>query len=136
MLQFDTLEDRFNYLKVGAFVGDKTFGSDRWLNQDFYRSRDWKRVRDIVIMRDEGRDLAVVGHEIYDRIYIHHMNPITAEEIESGDPDILNPEYLVSTTHDTHNAIHFGNDATLPRLIVQRRPGDTRLWSPIRSIND
>lgn len=123
-----TFADRFEYLKLNGAVGRETFGFDRWINQQFYRSKQWRDVRNEVIARDEGLDLGVPGYEIYDRIIIHHMNPITAEEIEEGSSDILDPEFLITTTHKTHNAIHYGDASLLPRPPVERRPGDTRLW--------
>jgi len=123
-----TLQERYDYLKLRGQVGDPTFGHDRWLNQDFYASREWRRIRHFVIARDNGCDLGVDGYEIYDRIYIHHMNPITVEDIQHGDEDIINPEFLISCTHSTHNAIHYGDERQLPRQLIERRPGDTRLW--------
>lgn len=124
----DTFEDRYEYLRIGGYVGEQTFGFERYLNQNFYRSREWKRVRDVVIARDEGLDLGVPGYEIFDRIIIHHMNPMRIEDIESGSEDILNPEFLITTTHRTHNAIHYGDQSLLIRPLVERRPGDTKLW--------
>lgn len=123
-----TIEDRYHYLALRGGVGDATFGSERYLNQNFYRSREWKLVRDEVINRDAGCDLGIEGFEIFDRIIIHHMNPMTIEDIRHGDDAILNPEFLISTTHRTHNAIHYGDERLLPRQLVVRRPGDTTLW--------
>lgn len=128
MCQFETFEDRYAYLRVPGSVGEETFGFNRWVNQDFYRSNEWRRVRHEVIARDNGCDLGVPGYEIYDRIYIHHMNPMTFQDIDDGNPDILNPEYLISVTLRTHNAIHFGNEKNLVQPLVERRPGDTTLW--------
>jgi len=129
MLQFDSFEDRFDYLQLRSSVGTSTFGFDRWINQAFYRSREWKNIRNDVIARDLGCDLAVPGREIYDKIIIHHMNPMTAKQIDEGSEDILNPEYLISVTLDTHNAIHFGDRSKLRQVVpVERRPGDTKLW--------
>ena len=124
----DTFEDRFKYLSLRGRVGASTFGFDRYINQAFYRSTQWRQVRDHVIVRDEGFDLGVEGHEIFDRIIIHHMNPMSSEDIEVGDADILDPEFLITTTHRTHNAIHYGDANLLARPPVERRPGDTRLW--------
>ncbi len=130
MLQFDSFEDRYEYLRLRSSVGSSTFGFDRWMNQQFYSSREWKLVRRHVIARDEGRDLAVPGYEIFDRVIIHHMNPMRPDSIDVGDEDILNPEYLISVTHNTHNAIHFGDRRLLTaREFPERRPGDTLLWS-------
>lgn len=126
--RLDTFEDRFEYLKLRGGVGEKTFGFERYLNQQFYRSAEWKRTRQIVIARDNGLDLGFDGYEIYDRIIIHHMNPMTIEDVESGSEDILNPEYLITTTHMTHNAIHYGDISLLPKPIIVRQPGDTKLW--------
>lgn len=126
--RLSSLQERFEYLSLRGGVGDSTFGFERYLNQRFYRSRQWRQVRDLVITRDEGRDLGVPGFEIYDRIYIHHMNPMTVEDFESGNPDILDPEFLISTTHQTHNEIHYGSGANLKQPYVERKPGDTKLW--------
>jgi hypothetical protein len=120
--------ERFRYLSLRGQVGEATFGFDRWINQEFYRSREWRSVRDQVILRDNGCDMAVEGYEIYDGIYIHHMNPMTVSDITSGDPRILDPEFLISVTHRTHNAIHYGDESLLPRPLVERTAGDTKLW--------
>lgn len=135
MLLFETFEDRFDYLKLRASVGDATFGFDRWMNQNFYRSTQWRRIRDLVLARDLGRDLAIEGREIHYRPVIHHMNPMRAENIEADDPDILNPEYLITCSLDTHNAIHYGDKSSLVALVVERRPGDTDSWTPIKKEN-
>ena len=119
---------RYNYLKIGSQVGAATFGYDRYVNQAFYNSAEWKRVRDQVIVRDSGCDLGLEGYEIHGKIYIHHMNPITMEDIEERHSDILNPEYLICVTHTTHNAIHYGDENLLPHPPVERKPGDTNLW--------
>lgn len=123
-----TLEERYEYLALRGQVGASTFGFDRYINQLFYRSAEWRRIRDHVIVRDNGCDLGVEGYEIHDRIYIHHMNPMTAEAIENGDPSILDPEFLISATLRTHNAVHYGDEKQLSRPPVERRPGDTKLW--------
>lgn len=115
-------------MRLHGRVGQETFGFDRHINQKFYRSWEWKRVRDIVIARDDGCDLGVPGFEIHRDILIHHMNPMSSDDIVHGDPDILNPEYLITTTHQTHNAIHYGDESLLPKEPVERRPGDTKLW--------
>lgn len=111
-----------------AGVADQTFGGERWLNQDFYRSYEWKDVRDFVITRDLGRDLGSEDHEIFDRILVHHMNPMRIEDLVEFNSDILNPEYLITTCHNTHNAIHYGDATLLPKPVVIRAPGDTTLW--------
>lgn len=124
-----TFEERYLYLKLGGQVGDITFGHDRWLNQQFYSRAEWRQIREYVIARDEGCDLAWLQYPILaQNIYIHHMNPMTEEQIESGDPRILDPEFLISCTHRTHNAIHYGDESQLPRPLIERRPGDTKLW--------
>lgn len=123
-----SFEERFEYLQLRSSVGQSTFGFERYLNQQFYTSREWRTVRQHVIARDEGMDLGVPGYEIHDRIIIHHMNPMTPDQIEHGSEDILNPEFLITTTHNTHNAIHYGDANLLPKPLVERQPGDTRLW--------
>lgn len=123
-----TFAERFRYLSLRGQVGVETFGYDRYLNQGFYRSREWKKCREGVILRDEGSDLGIPGYEIFDRIYIHHMNPITPEEVIEGDDRILDPEFLICVTHRTHNAIHYGDESQLPRQVVEREAGDTLLW--------
>lgn len=120
--------ERFRYLQLRGSVGTSTFGFERYINQIFYTSTQWKHARNEVIARDLGLDLGVEGYEIYDKIIVHHMNPMTIEQIESGDVDILNPEFLITTTHRTHNAIHYGDENLLPKPLVERRPGDTKLW--------
>lgn len=128
MTQLETFEERFRYLALHGEVGDITFGHDRWMNQNLYTSTEWRRVRRYVITRDEGCDLGIPGHEIHSGLYIHHMNPISREDIIDGNEDILNPDYLITTSHRTHNAIHFGDESQLLRPFVERRPGDTKLW--------
>lgn len=126
--RYSTFEERFAYLKLGGAVGAATFGFDRYLNQEFYKSVLWKRARSIVIARDYGCDLGIEGYEIYDRVYVHHMNPMTLDDITHSNLDILDPEYLIVVTHNTHNAIHYGDERLLPKPIIERRPGDTKLW--------
>lgn len=128
LIRYSSFEDRYEYLRLRSSVGEVTFGFDRWINQNFYRSSEWKRVRDIVIVRDLGMDLGVTGHDIFEKIIIHHMNPIRLEDLDDSDPDILDPEYLITTCHNTHNAIHYGDATLLPQPVVERRPGDTKLW--------
>ena len=128
LVHIPTFEERFDYLQLRGQVGSSTFGFDRWMNQQFYRSRDWKLIRQHVIARDFGCDLAMEGYEIHDRIYIHHMNPMEADDLVHGNQDVLNPEFLISTTHRTHNAIHYGDRDLLPKQLTPRRPGDTKLW--------
>lgn len=128
LVQIETFEDRFHYLALKGAVGTPTFGFERYLNQQFYASREWRRVRHFVIARDNGCDLGIDGYEIHAKLVIHHMNPMTAENIVHGDEDILDPEFLITTTHQTHNAIHYGDEKQLPRPFIARRPGDTKLW--------
>ena len=123
-----TFEERYDYLSLGGSVGRETYGFDRHINQAFYRSREWAAIRDNVIVRDNGCDLGIQDREIRDRIYIHHMNPMVAGDIIHGNPDILNPEYLICVTHQTHNAIHYGDKSKLKKPYVERKPNDTRLW--------
>lgn len=124
----NTFEDRYKYLQLSGAVGKDTFGFDRYLNQIFYRSQEWKSVRDKVIIRDDGCDLGVKGYEIHGRIYIHHMNPIMLKDIEQRTDLLLNPEYLISTTHSTHNAIHYGDESLLPLIPKERSANDTCPW--------
>lgn len=126
--QLHTFEDRYEYLKLGGSVGHSTFGHDRYINQHFYRSYAWKRARDIVIIRDEGCDLGIIGREIHAEILIHHINPMTADDIRHGEEWLVDPEYLITTTKETHNAIHYGVDLRLPKVVTARQPGDTQLW--------
>lgn len=126
--RFDTFEDRFDYLKLNGSVGRSTFGFDRYLNQRFYTSREWRTTRQSVIARDMGCDLGIDGWDIHDGLLIHHMNPITAEDIKHGDQSLFDPAFLITTTKLTHNAIHYGDARQLPRRTVIRQPGDTRLW--------
>ena len=128
MSQLQTFDERFQYLTLRGDVGQSTFGFDRYINQQFYTSTEWRRIRQHVIARDLGLDLGIEGYEIFDKVIIHHMNPMTVEDIEHGDPSILDPEFLITTCHNTHNAIHYGDERLLPKPIVERRPGDTKLW--------
>lgn len=120
--------DRFEYLMLPGIVGDSTFGFDRYINQKFYSSREWKEIRNYVILRDEGCDLGVPGYEINDGIIIHHINPMVSDDIVHGESWILDPEYLITTTKETHNAIHYGNMSVIKQKYVERFPGDTKLW--------
>ena len=126
--RIQTFEERYEYLALRAQVGAPTFGFDRWINQDFYHSREWRSIRSAVIARDLGCDLGIEGYEIYQRIYIHHMNPMAVEDLTEGDDSIIDPEFLISTTHRTHNAIHYGDQNLLPRQFSPRTPNDTKLW--------
>lgn len=123
-----SFRERYDYLKLSGVIGDETFGFDRYLNQQLYRSAKWKKVRDCVIVRDGGCDLGIDDREIGGKIIIHHMNPITEYEIRTMDETIFDPEYLITVSHITHNAIHYGDENLLISDPVERRPGDTCLW--------
>lgn len=126
MARLTTFEERYAYLRLAGIVGESTFGFDRYLNQALYRSRAWKKVRDQVIIRDNGCDLGIEDRLITDRIVVHHMNPLVVDEVEERDEDIFNPEFLVCVSPSTHNAIHYGDERLLTKSdIVERRPGDT-----------
>ena len=128
LITFPTFEERFQYLRLNGFVGKDTFGFDRYLNQIFYRSKEWKSIRDFVIVRDNGCDLGVEGYEIHERILIHHMNPISIEDIENKSEFLLDPEFLISTVHNTHNAIHYGDESLIIKAPIQRTRYDTCPW--------
>lgn len=128
LIKSSSFIERFRYLALPGSIGASTFGFDRHVNQRFYRSAEWRQIRHHVIARDNGCDLGVEDHEIFDKILIHHMNPMTMDHIVAGDKDILDPEFLICTSHRTHNAIHFGDERKLPKPLVERRPGDTKLW--------
>ena len=128
LITLPTFEERFNYLKLSGNVGKETFGFDRYLNQKFYKSPEWLSVRDYVIVRDNGCDLGIAGREIYGRILVHHINPITKEDILSNSKFLFDPEYLISTMDNTHNAIHYGDDNLLLTDPIERRRNDTCPW--------
>lgn len=128
LISIPDFESRYRYLREHSEVGVATFGFERWLNQAFYTSREWRDVRQEVIARDLGCDLGVEGHEVWKQIIIHHMNPLTVRDVTRHDPVALDPEYLISVSLRTHNAIHFGDESQLDRPLVQRLPGDTKLW--------
>lgn len=123
-----TFEERFEYLKLGGEVGAETFGFDRWLNQDFYHSFEWKSVRAFVIARDLGCDLGVDGYEIHEQLLVHHINPITPVDLRDGADFALDMDNLITTCHQTHNALHYGMEPAIRKDPVIRRPGDTKLW--------
>ena len=123
--QLQTFDERFAYLALRGQVGDETFGFERRLNQKFYHSTQWRRLRREVLLRDNNCDLGVDGYDIPAGLHIHHMNPVTVDDLYDGNPEILDPEYLISTTQLTHNAIHYGDERQLPRSFTERRPGDT-----------
>lgn len=128
LLTLRTFEERFDYLALYGQVGQTTFGSNRYLNQNFYRSREWRRIRNQIITRDEACDLGIQGLDIYGSIYVHHMNPITIDDIENNFDLIIDPEFLICTSYNTHQAITFGNKNNLFKLPSERRKGDTKLW--------
>lgn len=129
LIQLSTFEDRFNYLKLRGNVGEDTFGFERYLNQKFYKSKEWKHIRDIVILRDQGCDLACLGHDIYGKVIIHHMNPITINDLETNSDIVLNPEYLICVSQETHNALHYGDGSNLHKYDYEdRQPNDTSPW--------
>ena len=128
LIRFPTFKERFRYLQLQSIVGKETFGFDRYLNQAFYRSDEWKRIRNMVIVRDNGNDLAFNGHEIYGRIIVHHLNPVTVDDVVNRTKFLLDPEYLVCVTPETHNAIHYGDESQLIAMPPQRKPGDTCPW--------
>lgn len=126
--RLDTFDERFDYLKLNGLVGRSTFGFDRWINQNFYMSYEWKQARQRVILRDNGCDLGIPGYEIHGGLLIHHINPMIPDDIIHGEEWICDPEYLITTTQNTHNAIHYGADMLLPKVVVARAPNDTKLW--------
>lgn len=129
LITLPTFKERFEYLKLGGRVGRDTFGFDRYLNQQLYqRNPKWKSARDRVIIRDNGCDLGVEGHEIFGKIIVHHMNPITMEDIINERDWIFDPEFLICTIHNTHNAIHYGDERLLIDAPIERSPNDTCLW--------
>ena len=123
-----TFEERFEYLSLAGNVGERTFGWERYLNQSFYNSAQWRRVRDFIIVRDDGCDLGIKTRQIGDSLYIHHMNPIIPEDLRFGRPSLLDPDNLITVSHRTHNAIHYGDASQLSKPFVERRPGDTKDW--------
>lgn len=123
-----TFDERFEYLKIGGLVGESTFGFERYLNQTLYNSSKWRRLRNQIIIRDNGCDLGVEGYEIQGIIIVHHMNPIGVDDLKDFSDDIFNPEYLICVSLTTHNAIHYGDKSLIPQEPVERRPGDTCPW--------
>lgn len=129
LVTFPTFEERFKYLQLSdGHVGEDTFGYDRYLNQQFYKTREWRNLRDSLIVRDNGCDLGVDGYEIYGRIIIHHLNPISKNDILYQTDFLTNPEYLICTTHNTHNAIHYGDENLLAKGPIERTANDTCPW--------
>lgn len=128
LLTIPTYEGRLDYLKIGGVVGKTTFGFDRYLNQDFYRSREWKRLREQIFVRDLGCDLALDDRPIIGRYIVHHMNPISSEDIVHSSDFLMNPEYLITVDPETHNAIHYGHETSRPSAFSDRKPNDTCPW--------
>lgn len=128
LIKLRTFEERFQYLQLNGRVGEETFGFDRYLNQKFYNDPEWLRIRDQVIIRDNGCDLAMPDREIKTRILVHHMNPIDKEDILRRSDFLLNPEYLICTIKATHDAIHYGDESKLIIMPPERRPNDTCPW--------
>lgn len=128
LIQFPTFLERFRYLQIGGTVGADTFGHDRYLNQILYRTAEWKRFRNRIILRDQGYDLGCEGYEIFGKVIVHHINPITIEDILRRDHKIFDPDNVISTCLDTHNAIHYGDESLLITDPIERKPNDTCSW--------
>lgn len=128
LITLPTFKERYSYLRLGGRVGEETFGFDRYINQIFYKSKEWRSVRDHVIARDNGCDLGMPGHDIYGKILIHHMNPVTTRDIIEKKDWILDPEYLISTVKRTHDAIHYGDERLLIAEPITRSKNDTCPW--------
>lgn len=131
LIQLPTFKERYEYLRLGGLVGQDTFGFDRYLNQKFYHSPEWKRIRRDVIIRDEGRDLALEGYELRGEIIVHHMNPILPNDLVDVSEILINPEFLVCVSKRTHDAIHFGDASLLPQLPNERTPNDMCPWKQV-----
>ena len=127
-MKLSTFEERFEYLKIGGKVGEETFGFDRYINQMLYKTPEWESVRNVVILRDGGCDLGVEGYDIVGKVLVHHMNPITVDDIVNRLDYVLDPEYLISSSMMTHNAIHYGNENLLPQSPIERTKNDTCPW--------
>lgn len=128
LMQYETFEDRFKYLSLKGEVGSETFGFDRYLNQRFYRSTEWKQVRDFIIVRDSGCDLGIPGREIHRHIIVHHMNPLSISDITDSTTFLLDPEFLICVSNNTHQAIHYGSEDLLITEPIERTPHDTCPW--------
>ena len=128
LIRRSTFQDRFEYLKLQGIVAGETFGGSRYLNQQFYRSAEWKKVRDYVILRDNGCDLGIEDRPIFGKPFVHHMNPVTKDTLIHDEDSILDPEFLITVSFNTHNAIHYGDISLLPGEPIVRTPGDTKLW--------
>lgn len=128
LITLPTFEERYRYLQLKGSVGEETFGFDRYINQKFYNSQEWKNTRDYIIVRDQGCDLGIEGYEIHGRIYIHHMNPVLLKDMMYRTEYLTNPEYLITTTHSTHNAIHYSDENLLIKTPIARSKNDTCPW--------
>lgn len=128
LLRLKTFDERFEYLKLSGLVGESTFGFERYLNQMLYNSSEWRRTRNKIIIRDNGCDLGIEGCEIQGTILVHHMNPISVDDLKDFSEDVFNPEYLICVSLNTHNAIHYGDKSLIPQMPIERRPGDTCPW--------
>lgn len=131
LITIPTFEERYKYLKIGGKVGEETFGFERYLNQEFYKSHEWQSIRRQVIVRDLGCDLGIKDREIHGKIIVHHMNPITIDDIIEASDFLLNPEYLICTLKSTHDAIHYGDESLLIKAPVERMKNDTCPWKHI-----
>lgn len=127
LIKMNTFKDRVQYLKLDGVVGETTYGFDRWINQMFYKSKEWRQIRTDIISRDLGCDLGIPGHEILGKIFIHHLNPIMAYDIIHAKQIVFDPEYLITCSFDTHNFIHYGR-VSAPNVVIERQEGDTKLW--------
>lgn len=128
LIRIPTLEGRYEYLKLGGIVGARSFGSDRYLNQILYKCNEWLSVRDGILIRDNGCEFGLTDYPIKGNVIVHHINPITIEDIQNRNPKIFNPENLICVSLRTHNAVHYGDDSQLPKPPIVRRPGDTCPW--------
>lgn len=127
LIKINTFKDRVQYLKLDGVVGETTYGFDRWINQMFYKSKEWRQIRTDIISRDLGCDLGIPGREILGKIFIHHLNPIMAYDIVHAKQIVFDPEYLITCSFDTHNFIHYGR-VSAPNVVIERQEGDTKLW--------
>lgn len=128
LIKLQTFEERFNYLVENGLVGEATFGGSRFINQDFYRSKEWKTIRDFVIIRDNGMDLGIDGMPINGKAIVHHMVPLRKEDFMYQTPFLTDPEYMITVSHQTHNALHYGSLNTIPTAYTPRQPNDTCPW--------
>ena len=128
LVKLKTFEERFNYLVEDGIVGEATFGGNRFINQDFYRSKEWKSIRDLVIIRDNGMDLGIDGRPIFGKVFVHHMVPLRKEDFLYQTPFLIDPEYMITVSHQTHNALHYGSLDSVPKDYIPRQPNDTCPW--------